>query len=75
MLKKISVVLASLYKAMSLQLRLTPNVCAYLRDPGMLLLEVGIRGTPSLGRLRLELLPLEAIPFSSLCWKLFWLSA
>ena len=44
-----------------------PTVCTYLRYPGMLLLEVGIRGTPSLGRLCLELLPLEAIPFGSLC--------
>ena len=67
MLKVLSVVLASLYRAMSLQLRTMPIACAYLRDPGMLLLEVGIRGTPSLGRLCLELLPLEAIPFSSLC--------
>ena len=67
MLKVLSVVLAPLYKAMSLQLRITPLVCAYLRHPGMLLLEVGIGGTPSLGRLCLELLPLEAIPFSSLC--------
>lgn len=41
----------------------------------MLLLEVGIWSTSSLGRLRLELLALEAITFSSLCRELFRLPA
>lgn len=41
----------------------------------MLLLKVGIWSTSSLGRLRLELLALEAITFSSLCGELFRLPA
>lgn len=57
-----------------------PAVCSmiqllYLRNPGMLLLEIGVRGTPKLRRAGLELLALEAISVRSFGRKLLWLPA
>jgi len=43
------------------------SVSADLRNPWMLLFEIGVRSAPDLGRLCLELLALEAIPLSSFC--------
>lgn len=47
----------------------------YLRNPGMLLLEIGVRGTPKLRRAGLELLALEAVSVRSFGRKLLWLPA
>lgn len=57
-----------------------PAVCSmtellYLKNPGMLLLEIRVRSTAKLRRAGLELLALEAVSVRSFGRKLLWLPA